>query len=531
MSPTSYQAALPRSLEFPSVVHSLIRVNDLVDLKCFQFQYPYTSPMQRVDTAQEVQKLLSQSEFLKAFEISEQWTRKQPTVLGAWLGLTRAALGRGMIGAADIAATHAVRLAPTDPQTIFFRAIIDHRLGQSDLAIERLQALAKSNNPYAIDAALYLAEVLHRTARHDELQSLINAGGAWLADERAILYRGRAMSRVDNNAAIEILQNYARSSALPMARRIAGFDAVRWLDGAGRYKEAFDLATHLHTTTTPPFDVDGLEREVANQARLLQGGRSWCAPRAPALSTISLVVSLPRSGTTLLEQMLDRHSQVTGIGEYDGIPIMGDVLRANGSWIDQLQSMFPQQAAALQAQYLDGARLRLRPGTTHSFDKMLLIWLWLPMVAAILPGANCLHMARDPRDTAVSMFLSNFHPRSMGWTRSLDEIRRVIAAERSLLPQALTTLEIPHETIVYENLVANPEATLQRCLARMGLQMEPAVLAPQDNRRTVHTLSHEQVRKPINANSIGRWRNYEWAFEETWNPLVHLHDQRRANQP
>ena len=179
----------------------------------------------------------------------------------------------------------------------------------------------------------------------------------------------------------------------------------------------------------------------------------------------------------------------------------------------------------------EGARTLLRSGTTHAFDKMLVTWQWLPAVACVLPGAVGLHMARDPRDMAVSLFLSNFHPVSMGWTASVEGIRRVVATERSLLPQALETLGIPHETVVYENLVDRPAQTVERCLKRMGLSMDPAVLQPERNTRTVHTLSHDQVRKPIHAGSIGRWSNYPWMFGDAWKPLVELHDRRRADEP
>jgi hypothetical protein len=328
-----------------------------------------------------------------------------------------------------------------------------------------------------------------------------------------------------------MLERFARGSGPAWLRRFAGFDAVRLLDAAGRFREAFDLATHLHATTGAPFDVAGLERDIERQRNLLGKGAAWCPPRAPRLSNHSLVVSLPRSGTTLLEQMLDRHPQVTGIGEYDGIPNLSDDVISTGLWPDQLDALDPMQAAAFQRRYVNGARTLLRPGTTHAFDKMLVTWQWLPAVACVLPGAVALHMARDPRDMAVSLFLSNFHPIGMGWTASIDGIRRVTAAERSMLPQALGTLGIPHETVVYENLVANPAATVERCLKRMGLPMHPAVLEPERNARTVHTLSHDQVRKPINAGSIGRWKNYAWAFDEAWTPLVQLHERRRANEP
>jgi hypothetical protein len=123
---------------------------------------------------------------------------------------------------------------------------------------------------------------------------------------------------------------------------------------------------------------------------------------------------------------------------------------------------------------------------------------------------------RDPRDMAISMFLSFFNPRHYGWMSSLGSIRLVIEAHRSFVRPALSALGVPHESIAYERLVEDSAAHAQRCLGLLGVSMDPAVLAPEANARSVLTLSHEQVRRPINASSIGRWRNYEWAFDRSW---------------
>ncbi|MFM7809346.1 MAG: tetratricopeptide repeat protein, partial [Planctomycetota bacterium] len=143
--------------------------------------------MPPVDTAREVQQLLERHDFAQAVAVSERWVQRQPGVYAAWMGLARAALGLGLLGRADEAIGRAFGMAPKDPQAIFYRAVIDHRIGRSDAAIERLATLARTPGPLAVDASLALAEALHRTARHDELLALIDAGGAWLQDERAIL--------------------------------------------------------------------------------------------------------------------------------------------------------------------------------------------------------------------------------------------------------------------------------------------------------------------------------------------------------
>jgi hypothetical protein len=182
----------------------------------------------------------------------------------------------------------------------------------------------------------------------------------------------------------------------------------------------------------------------------------------------------------------------------------------------------------MQLEYLNGANKFKRAGTEWAFDKNLRAWSRLPVIAAILPGTVCFHVARDPRDMAISTFLSFFHPISDGWTSSMQPLRTVIEAERSILPQALSVLGIAHEQVVYEDLVADSAGHASRCLERLGLQMEPGVLSPERNARAVFTLSHAQVKQPINRGSIGRWKNYEFAFDDSWRALAAAHDARRT---
>jgi tetratricopeptide (TPR) repeat protein len=441
---------------------------------------------------------------------------KTPRDASAWFALARAAFGLGRLRQADEAIDRTIRLGATGHDVQLIRAVIDHRLGRSAAAIDRLRSLVAKRAPNATDAVLALAEVLHRANRRDELDALIAAGGDWQQDPRAAIFTARVRLKADRAGTITELEELARSDRPALVRRIAGFDAVRLLDADGEYRRAFDLATHLHATTGAPFDLDGMIADAEQQLALVRRGAPWFEPRAPAVRGVSLVVGMPRSGTTLLEQMLDRHPAIGGIGEFDGVNTLGTAVVGQGAWPRELSMLDPRVAAQLQAEYLAGAAVTRRSGTTWSFDKSLHTWRWLPAVAAVLPGAVCFRIERDPRDTAISLFLSNFHPQSFGWTRSLEGIRRVIAAERALAPAALRALGIPHEDFRYEDLVDRPREHMERCLARMGLPMDEAVLAPEANTRTVLTLSHEQVRRSINRGSIGRWKNYEFAFGPEW---------------
>ena len=140
-----------------------------------------------------------------------------------------------------------------------------------------------------------------------------------------------------------------------------------------------------------------------------------------------------------------------------------------------------------------------------------------PALAALTRlGVGLLRIEREARDCAISMHLSNFHPRSWSFTRDLAAIRCVIELERSVVRRAIETLGLRAVSIRYEELVASPERELRRVLDLFGLGFDPAVLRPEENRRSVLTLSFEQVRQPIHAGSVGRWRNYAKAFDASW---------------
>ncbi len=471
--------------------------------------------------------LMNQQRFSAALELSQRMKNQQPSSGLWWSAVGRALLAYGRLHEAVENFDRAQRLLPKDPHLALQRAIVDHRLGRSTAAADRLRKLIASEPVNSVDATIVLAEVLHRSNQHDELDHLVAVGGEWTNDPRAQLFVARKQAISDRTQAITTLDQLARSTAPAHVRRIAGFEAIRMLDALGRYREAFDLAAFMHFSTGTRHDIGGLEKEIETQKNLLMRGKFFSSPRAPRIEATAMILALPRSGTTLVEQMLDRHPAITGIGEYGGIHTLGERAISSGVWPNDLALIQSSDALAWQKEYQTGAEFLRRSGTNWTLDKNLHAWRWLPLIATILPGTVMIAIDRDPRDTAISTFLGNFHPNAFGWSGSIQSIGKVIAAHRSILPHALETLGFEHEAIVYEDLIADPAGHARRCLARMGLLMDEATLAPEGNLRTVMTLSHDQVRSPINNKSIGRWRNYEWAFDESWKSLAAVHDARR----
>jgi hypothetical protein len=479
----------------------------------------------------ELERLLAQGDFLRAKETATAILERNPKDGDAWLAAARCAIGMGRWRAAEgILRRHVDtdRALAHDPRVPFTWAIVEHYLGRSSAAIDRLRGLIAAGAPNGIDAHCFLIDILHRVGRRDEMRALIDAGGPWLSDVRGRILAARARAIADRAGAIADLEAIARASGDRTMRRNAGFEAIQLLDAAGEYRRAFDLAQYLHESTGLPFDDFAYREDIAAQRLLLDRGSPWFTPKVPPVQGVALVAGMPRSGTTLVEQMLDRHPMVAGIGEYEGVIAMGNMLVHLGAWPRGLGLLRPDDAARMQRDYMADARADDPNGKPWLLDKSLQTWKWLPAVAAILPGAKVLHMARDPRDAAVSLFLGNFKPSAFPWTRSPEAIRTVMELERAHTLHALKVLGIGHEAIVYEDLVEDPAGHAKRVCALLGIPFDECMLAPERNERTVLTLSHEQVRRPINKGSIGRWQNYPWMFDGSWDALVAGHQARRA---
>lgn len=476
----------------------------------------------------EIEQLLATRQASRAEELAGSLLalhRRDPSV---WIARGRARLELGRLSQAESDFAQAMRLAPGDRRAMVMRANALHDLNRPDECIDLVRRLVSTGGPEAVEATFMLASILKWAGRGDELAELVKAGGPWLDDPRALTFRAQVLARRDSSAAIAMLLECCDGSAAPEIRRAAGFQAALLLDKAGRFREAFDVAARIHRTLGGVFDLQALRSHAAAQREAVLVRAERVQPTAPEVRRLAMVVALPRSGTTLLEQMLDCHPKACGIGEYGGVNRLAMGLLSEGAWRDGRPSPDPALARRLQEAYLAGATERGRGGDRWLVDKTLYSWMWLPAIASVLPGTACLHVCRDPRDQAVSHFMANMNADFIAFNQTMDSIREVISLERSLLPELLGALGLPHESLVYEDMVADPRAAAERCLSRLGLPMNDAVLAPERNTRLVYTLSNDQVRRPINNSSIGRWKNYEFAFDGSWDELAAQHEARRA---
>ena len=478
-------------------------------------------------TIAEIEQLLNAGRPADALRSAERLCAKSRRHVAAWLCAAQAHTMLGNVDGADRALETAFALAPTDDRVRLMGGRVDQQLGRMDRSAERLRAVARGRSPDAREAWMALCDTLYIANRIQELRDEVARPVSWSDDLRYAFHAARAHAAADPERALATFMQVATEAPWPTVRRVAGFDAVRMLDKAGRYQEAFALAQRVHADTGAPFDLEGALSPLRMQRELLAKGGRWFEPQADRVEDLAMVIAMPRSGTTLLEQMLDRHPAISGIGEYEGTRLLSDALTSAGRAGKGLAQLTRAEANDLQRDFLSDARRRKRPGASWMFDKNLRGWRHLPAIAAVLPGTRCITVRRDPRDTAISILLSYFHPINDGWTASLESIRQLMDARDAILPNALAALGLPHEVVYYEDLVDAPAENASRCLRMMGLELTDEVLRPEENTRVAFTLSHAQVQSPINRSSIGRWRNYQWAFGPEWDSLVTRHESRR----
>ena len=222
------------------------------------------------------------------------------------------------------------------------------------------------------------------------------------------------------------------------------------------------------------------------------------------------IVGLPRSGTTLIEQILASHSQVFGAGE---INLAGETMAALGGQaaecIENLRRLDRDTAQRLAARHLERLRA-FDPAALRIVDKMPDNYLLLGMLAVLFPRAKFIHCRRDLRDVAVSCWLTRFQ--DIRWANDPQHIaarfrdyQRVMAHWRQVLP--VRVLEVD-----YEETVADLESVARKLVAWCGLAWEPRCLEFHRAQRPVKTASAIQVRQPVFGTSVGRWQHYEQAL-------------------
>jgi Tfp pilus assembly protein PilF len=222
------------------------------------------------------------------------------------------------------------------------------------------------------------------------------------------------------------------------------------------------------------------------------------------------VVGLPRSGTSLTEQILASHSRVFGAGELklaqETLDTLPGLLGRTETALDALQYLDRETSRRLAEHHLAELAL-INDSTDRIVDKMPENTLYLGFIATLFPHAKLIHCRRDVRDVALSCWMLNFA--EVRWACDPDQIASRVSEYQRLMAHWRATLPIPMFELDYESLVADLEGTARDLVAFCGLEWEPSCLEYYKKARPLRTPSVVQVRQPVYTSSVGRWKNYE----------------------
>ncbi len=221
------------------------------------------------------------------------------------------------------------------------------------------------------------------------------------------------------------------------------------------------------------------------------------------------IVGMPRSGTTLVEQILSNHSQVHGAGELKDIgrivarlSSQSGLGRISCEWLGGLE---PAQSREIAAAHLN--RLAQLGGkAARVTDKMPKNLFDLGLIATLFPRARVIHCRRDARDVCLSCFMQYFDGLFFAW--DLNDIGKYYRGYERVMAHWATALPLRVHQVVYEELVANPDTIIRQLVEFCDLSWEDKCREFHENSRPVRTVSRSQVRKPVYTTSVGRWQRY-----------------------
>ncbi len=219
------------------------------------------------------------------------------------------------------------------------------------------------------------------------------------------------------------------------------------------------------------------------------------------------VLGMPRSGTTLIEQIMASHSGVHGGGELNNLTEQAGALKDGGGFPNSLTTQSAADFRQMGRAYVEDV-LRLDPAATRIVDKMPANFLYIGLIHLILPGARIIHCRRDAVDTCLSCYMQLFKGSSQGFSYDLVELGRYYRLYSDLMDHWGSVLPGRFLDVCYEDVVADPEREARKIIEFCGLEWEDACLDFYNTKRSVRTASSTQVRNPIYKGSVKRWRHY-----------------------
>ena len=289
------------------------------------------------------------------------------------------------------------------------------------------------------------------------------------------------------------------------------FARAKVLEDNKLYKEAYSSYSKANKARGKinPFDLEKQKTLFAKIKNLFQtykqSGNSIARPLTPSLNetkTPIFILGMPRSGTTLVEQIISMHQEVQALGELSLLTESIDKQINFGTDLDQ------RTLNNIRAKYLHDVGV-LSPGKLFFTDKMPLNFRWLGFICAAFPEAKIVYTKRDARAVCWSNFKANFDQPGLGFSNDLRATAQYFQMHLDLMDFWLSSFSDRIILLDYEKLTEDPEMIIRKLIGDLGLSWTDEFLQPQNNAGVVRTMSITQVRNPIYKGSSRAWQNFE----------------------
>jgi len=522
----------------------------------------------------------------EAVAVLEQAVRLGPDLPEGFNNLGAVRIAQGQLAEAATCLRQALLLRPEYPEALNNLGYVLREQGHPDeaevhyrhaLQLKPDYAEAFANLGIALADMEYLNEATacYRqalTLRPTNADDHVNLGGALVLQgnleeavasfEQALRLRpGHALAQCglarlslegryppNGQTAAQLQDHLAGGRLSPEHRTIVLFTLSRLLDKQGAYDEAFayyrqanEAGRLSYLRSGTEFNAEIYRRQIDQIVRTFDAeffGRTAAFGLDAEMPVF--IIGMPRSGTTLVEQILASHPRVVGAGELHAFQQLtlelSELLQTAEEYPQCLAQLDRQAARTLAKRHLDyleavagtcrrGADPAVAPEPTlrcnwrtdvvrapgaalpaRVIDKLPMNFLRVGLIHVLFPKARIIHCRRDPLDVCLSCYFQDFRTLNFAWT--LADIGFVYKQYERLMEHWGKVLPGRIIEVVYEDLVADQKAVSRQLVAHCGLEWDDRCLAFHDNRRTVRTASTLQVRRPIYKSAIARWKRY-----------------------
>lgn len=482
---------------------------------------------------------LAEGEFVDALRSLEKLLQIAPKSSQAYFNLGKLLSASGDPEAATTALRNARKLAPASERILFQLANSLAQIGHFDEASEAVEELRAGHADSVMGKVLH-ARILERKGDVDAAAEIV----ATISDDH------RLNPAVANVVALLQEQNQEYQAAVDTLSAVLDANEAEQADWVSIHFSLGDLFDKLgqHDKAFTHYAIGNENRkkaffnkeEVVSKSKVserltqLYAKQPYEQKPDSGLDTSApiFIIGMPRSGTSLTEQILSCHSQVYGAGELQAFhnavaatyPKPEDTSNAPFKIVatdpSAGQSLVPlgwdgitqEQLADLGHSYLDAVRKRnpeisFENKSQRVTDKMPFNFFSAPLIHKVFPNAKILHCTRDPLDTCLSCYFQNFMSGNQ-YAFDLTQLGEFYKEYQAIM-EHWDTLDIPMFNVRYETLVTAPEQMTREMLDYCGLPWEPECLQSHKSKRPVITASYQQVREPIYTKSVGRWKHYE----------------------